>query len=58
MLREQTGKRSSNRAACPQCNGPARYRKQSAQALATLFGRVRITRAYFHCPHCQQGFCP
>jgi hypothetical protein len=58
MLREQTGKRSGNQATCPECAGPARYRKQTVQELVTLFGRVQIERAYFHCPTCRQGFCP
>jgi hypothetical protein len=58
MLREQTGKRPGNQASCPACRGTARYRKQCAQELVTLFGRVRIERAYFHCGACQQGFCP
>ncbi|HEU4754728.1 MAG TPA: ISKra4 family transposase [Armatimonadota bacterium] len=58
MLREQTGKRPGNHVACPECGGSARYRKQTVQKLVTLFGRVKIERAYFHCAACRQGVCP
>lgn len=57
MLREQSGKRPGNQTACP-CGARARYRKQQAQELVTLFGRVPVDRAYFHCGACRQGFCP
>ena len=58
MLREQSGQRNGNQACCPHCGGRARYRKQSRQVLVTLFGRVPLWRAYFHCGRCKQGFCP
>ena len=58
MLREQSGKRKGNHATCPECGGRSRYRKQNAQELVTLFGRVPVYRAYFHCPRCRQGHCP
>jgi C4-type Zn-finger protein len=57
LLREQSGKRPGNQVACP-CGAQARYRKQSAQELVTLFGRVQIERAYFYCSSCGEGLCP
>lgn len=57
MLREQSGKRESNRKACS-CGGEARYRKNSPVEIVTLFGRVRVQRAYFHCAACGKGQCP
>jgi hypothetical protein len=57
MAQDQSGQRAGNRTACP-CGGQARYSKQSAQELVTLFGRVRIERAYFYCAVCGEGHCP
>ena len=51
MLREQSGKRTGNQSACA-CGKVARYRKDSPLELVTLFGRVRVTRAYFYCSAC------
>lgn len=57
MLREQSQHRQGNQCACP-CGGVARYRKDSALEVVTLFGRVRVTRPYFYCAHCGEGHCP
>jgi hypothetical protein len=57
MLREQSGKRRGNQSACA-CGKLARYRKDSPLELVTLFGRVRVDRAYFYCSACRKGHCP
>ena len=57
MVREHTGKRAGNQAAC-RCGGNATYRKQASIDLVTAHGRVRAERAYFYCPRCRDGFCP
>jgi hypothetical protein len=58
ILYEQTDKRFGNQAFYTTCRRLARYRKQSAQELATLFGWMSIGLAYFHCATCRQWFCP
>lgn len=45
MLREQSQRRKGNQSACS-CGGVARYRKDSALEVVTLFGRVRVERPY------------
>jgi hypothetical protein len=57
MLREQAQKRKGNRSACA-CGQFARFRKHSALEVVTLLGRVRVERAYYHCPACGQGHAP
>jgi hypothetical protein len=57
MLREQSGKRKGNQSVCA-CGGLARYRKDTAQELVTLFGRIGVRRAYFYCERCGEGHCP
>jgi len=57
MLREQSRQRTGNQNACA-CGGTARYRKDSALEVVTLFGRVRIARPYFYCSQCGEGHCP
>src|SRR3954467_4107107 len=57
MLREQSRQRPGNQCACV-CGGAARYRKDSPLEVVTLFGRVRLTRAYFYCERCGAGHCP
>lgn len=57
MLREQSRRRKGNQSACP-CGGSARYRKDSALEVVTLFGRVQVERPYFYCERCGEGHCP
>src|SRR5687767_14107394 len=57
MLREQSQRRQGNQSACA-CGGVARYRKDSALEVVTLFGRVRVARPYYYCSRCGEGHCP
>lgn len=57
MLREQSQRRRGNQSACA-CGAVARYRKDSALEVVTLFGRIRVERPYFYCSRCHQGHCP
>lgn len=57
MLREQSERRKGNQCAC-RCGGIARYRKNSALQVVTLFGRVQVRRPYFYCSRCGKGHCP
>ena len=57
MLREQSQRRNGNQSACA-CGGVARYRKDSALEVVTLFGRARVERPYYYCSRCGEGHCP
>lgn len=43
---------------CPGCEGPARYAGRHAKTFTTALGPLPLTRAYYHCAACNQGFCP
>ena len=43
---------------CPGCGGPARYAGRQAKTFTTALGPLTLSRAYYHCPACQSGFCP
>ena len=43
---------------CPRCGGPARYAGRHAKTFTTALGPLPLTRAYYHCAPCDQGFCP
>jgi hypothetical protein len=57
LLREQSRRRKGNQSACP-CGRRARYRKDCAVEVVTLFGRIRLERPYFYCAGCRQGHFP
>jgi len=40
------------------CGHPARYHQMRPKQLLTVLGRLEIERAYYVCPHCQQGQSP
>lgn len=40
------------------CGHPARYHDRRPKQLLTALGRVRYRRAYYVCPHCEQGHSP
>ena len=42
---------------CP-CGQRARYAGRHAKTFTTALGPLSLTRAYYHCPTCGQGFCP
>ena len=43
---------------CPDCGGPSRYAGRHAKTFTTALGPLPLTRAYYHCAACAQGFCP
>lgn len=40
------------------CGAPARYAGRRSKSFQTALGPLELERAYYHCPCCQQGFCP
>lgn len=40
------------------CGGSAQYRGRHAKTFQSALGPLRLERAYYHCEHCQSGFCP
>ena len=42
---------------CP-CGQPARYAGRHPKTFTTALGPLTLSRAYYHCPACQRGFCP
>lgn len=45
-------------APCPHCDETAEYVRRRSVKLRTLFGEVRVKRAYYLCATCRQGHCP
>ncbi len=43
---------------CGRCGGQARYAGRHAKTFTTALGPLPLTRAYYHCATCDQGFCP
>jgi hypothetical protein len=40
------------------CGQPARYAGRRAKRFTSVLGELTLTRAYYHCPACDAGFCP
>lgn len=40
------------------CGQPAQYRGRHEKTFESVLGPLRLERAYYHCAHCQSGFCP
>lgn len=43
---------------CPQCHRLLPARPASTRTVHTMVGDVSLSRPYFYCTHCQQGFAP
>jgi hypothetical protein len=43
---------------CPRCAAPARYAGRRDKVFITALGEMTLSRAYYHCEHCEAGFCP
>ena len=43
---------------CPHCQRPLPARPAPPRSVHTMVGEVSLTRPYFYCPDCQQGFAP
>src|SRR5260370_9300870 len=39
------------------CGKPARYVGRRVKQVQSVLGRLRLERAYYHCPSCGHGFC-
>jgi hypothetical protein len=40
------------------CGQPARYAGRRQKTFESALGPLQLERAYYHCPACNQGFCP
>jgi hypothetical protein len=40
------------------CGQPARYAGRHGKNFNSVLGPMRLERAYYHCEHCEAGFCP
>jgi hypothetical protein len=58
LVRERSQRKPGNQSTCPRCQGPARFAGYAVRAYATLHGRCGVSRAYFHCAACAEGYCP
>jgi hypothetical protein len=43
---------------CPHCGEAAKFQRWQAKTVVSVFGAVRVERAYYYCRHCGQGHCP
>ena len=57
LIEEQTPP-AANRAACPHCDEPARYKETRETPFLTTHGCRLVRRRYYHCVRCKRGFCP
>jgi hypothetical protein len=57
-LEEQAAKRPVPGPMCAQCGQEMRYKGEKAMQVESRTGALRITRGYYHCPHCKTGFSP
>jgi hypothetical protein len=48
----------ANRAACPECAQPGRYKRTLLTTVLTSHGSRQIPRRYHHCACCKKGFSP
>jgi hypothetical protein len=43
---------------CPDCDRAAKFHSYQTRRLLTAHGAVRVSRAYYYCGRCHQGFIP
>lgn len=43
---------------CPDCDRAAKFHSYQARRVVTTHGAVRVSRAYYYCGRCHQGFIP
>lgn len=43
---------------CPGCGGKLKNKGKKSKAIVTKTGEVRISREYYYCETCQEGFFP
>jgi hypothetical protein len=43
---------------CHHCQKNAYFKAMKSKTVQTLAGGMTLTRAYYHCQRCHQGFCP
>ena len=43
---------------CPQCAGELENKGQKDNQVASRVGHLQLTRTYYYCPRCHQGFFP
>jgi transposase len=57
LITEQTPP-ASNRAVCPECGAPARYKQTLETELLTIHGRQAVIGRHYRCENCGHGFSP
>jgi hypothetical protein len=58
LIEGQEAVRPSETPLCPECQRPMRYKGEKEKTVDCLIGQVAMERAYYHCPHCQEGLFP
>ena len=43
---------------CPRCQESSRFVEYRPKSFLSLVGEIRLSRAYYHCPHCHHGHVP
>lgn len=43
---------------CPHCQESSRFVEYRPKSFVSLVGEIRLSRAYYHCPHCHRGHVP
>ena len=43
---------------CPSCHDLARYAGRRNKTFTSVLGDMKLSRAYYHCDTCEEGFCP
>lgn len=55
---EQQEPETPNRTECTACQGPARFCGRRERLGVTRHGELPLTRRYYHCSRCREGFAP
>ena len=55
---DENPEETASKCCCPQCHRTAWFKGNRSRHLVTRTGTLSLTRRYFYCRRCRQGFCP
>ena len=58
VILRQEARQPAARVICPRCGGEMDPKGMKGNRIETRIGNLEITRDYYYCPNCKQGFFP
>jgi len=58
VTQQHKGALGQETASCPRCGWELSARGPQRRSVETLVGEISLSRPYFYCPECREGFCP